>query len=190
MTDIWFTSDSHFNHENFLNFVDNNGEKIRRFSTVEEMNDCLITKWNERIKLFDRVYHLGDVGFDSISNNRILSKLNGSKRLIIGNHDVIKGDLIHHFKKISLWRIFKEYDIVLSHLPLHEDSMYKVTFDAHGHIHQQPSPSIRHINLCVECTDYAPVHLDELLAEMAIRRSIIENCGSYQLVPYNYKVLR
>ena len=49
MTDIWFISDTHFSHGNFLNFFDNENNKIRKFSTVEEMDDCLITKWNEKV---------------------------------------------------------------------------------------------------------------------------------------------
>lgn len=162
-----------FNHANFLNFLDEKGEKIRRFDTVEQMDDCMMTKWNERIKPGDKVYHLGDVGFTQAWNQRNLPRLHGSKRLILGNHDNIKGDLESHFKKISMWRIFKEHDLVCSHVPLREDSMCRITFNLHGHIHQQPSPSIRHMNLCVEHTDYAPVHLDEVLAELARRRAIM-----------------
>ena len=172
--DIWFTSDSHFGHANFLNFVDEHGKKIRNFNTVKEMDDCMITRWNERVKPYDRVYHLGDVGSDSTLNNKILPTLHGSKRLILGNHDTVKGDLVNHFKKITMWRLFKEHDFICSHVPLREDTMFKVTFNLHGHIHQQPSPSIRHMNMCVEHTNYAPVHLDDVLAELAKRRVAIE----------------
>lgn len=185
---IWFTSDNHWGHGNFLNFMDEVGNKIRPFKSVQEMDDCMITRWNERVRPFDRVYHLGDVGSDSTLNNKILPKLHGSKRLIIGNHDTIKGDLVNHFKKITLWRLFKEYNFICSHLPLREDSMFKVTYCAHGHIHQQPSPSIRHINMCVENTGYAPVHLDELLAEIRVRDNLVENNIPYTLVGYDYKV--
>lgn len=165
----WFISDTHFNHANFLNFVDEAGNKIRPFSTVEEMNDCMITNWNERIKPGDKVYHLGDFGMNSTYNNTVLPKLNGVKRLILGNHDTVKGDLVNHFKKITMWRVFREYDFVLSHVPLREDSMI-TTFNLHGHIHQNKSPSERHMNLCVEHTDYAPVHLDTILERLNNRR--------------------
>jgi calcineurin-like phosphoesterase family protein len=167
--DIWFISDTHFGHASFLNFVDADGNKIRPFSTVQEMDDYMITNWNAVVKPYDRIYHLGDVGSGSI-----LARLNGSKRLILGNHDVVKGDLLIHFKKITMWRIFKEYDFVCSHVPLREDSMFKIMFNLHGHIHQQPSPTIRHMNMSVEHTGYAPVHLDTILAELAKRRNQIE----------------
>lgn len=168
--DTWFISDTHFGHANFLNFKDENDVLIRQFDSVKDMDDCMMTRWNERIKPNDRVYHLGDFGSDSQLNNKILPKLHGSKRLILGNHDQVKGDLIAHFKKITMWRYFKEHDFVCTHVPLREDSMWKITFNLHGHIHQQNSPSIRHVNMCVEKTDYAPVHLDEVLADLAKRR--------------------
>lgn len=40
---IFFTSDLHFGHENVLSF-DN-----RPFETVEEMDDELIKRWNDKV---------------------------------------------------------------------------------------------------------------------------------------------
>lgn len=167
--DIWFISDTHFGHSNFLNFTDANGEKIRRFDNVDQMDDLMITNWNERIKPGDRVYHLGDVAMGGPAVSKIMNKLHGSKRLIVGNHDIIKGDLVNYFHKISMWRVFREYDFVCSHVPLREDNMI-TTFNLHGHIHQNPSPSHRHMNLCVEHTSYRPLHLDEILSELSKRK--------------------
>jgi len=187
---IWFVSDTHFTHSNFLNFKDETGRQIRQFANATDMDDYMITRWNERVSPHgDKVYHLGDVGFDSTSNAKILPTLHGSKNLLLGNHDTVKGDLIHYFKKITLWRLFKEWDFICSHVPLREDSMYKVTFNLAGHIHQQPSPSIRHINMCVENTDYTPIHLDEILAEVARRKTIMENNIPFTLKSYNWKVV-
>jgi calcineurin-like phosphoesterase family protein len=185
---IFFVSDTHFSHSNFLNFTDSTENKIRPFANADEMDDYMITNWNSVIKPNDRVYHLGDVGFNSTKNNEILKILNGDKRLILGNHDTIKGDLINHFKKIVLWRLFKEHNFICSHVPLREDSMFKVGFCVHGHIHQQPAPTIRHINICVECTKYTPLHLDEILAEIDKRNTIISNQLNYELVHYDYRV--
>lgn len=171
---IWFISDTHFSHSNFLNFVDDKGEKIRKFDNVQEMDELMIDNWNSAIKPQDKVYHLGDVAMGRPSADAVLAKLNGKKRLIVGNHDVIKGDLIRYFQKITMWRIFKEYDFVCTHVPLREDSMLKTTFNLHGHIHQQPSPSLRHVNMCVEHWNYRPVHLDEIMAELDKRRIALE----------------
>ncbi len=173
---IWFISDTHFGHANFLNFTDNQGRKIRLFDTVEQMDDCMQTRWNESIKPGDRVYHLGDVAMGNPAASRIVGKLHGGKRLILGNHDVVKGDMVNYFHKIVMWRVFREYDFMISHVPMREDNMI-TTFNLHGHIHQQPSPSDRHMNLCVEHTDYRPVHLDTILAELAKRKLNMERDG-------------
>lgn len=168
MKNIWFISDTHFSHANFLGFLDDNGNKIRQFTSVEEMDEHMIAKWNERVRDGDRVYHLGDVSFGKSRLPSIMARLRGSKRLVLGNHDEVRDyRLLEYFKKITLWRIFKEHNFVCTHIPLAPDQMRKVQFNVHGHIHQQQSPSERHICVCVEHTGYAPVHLDELLSHIA-----------------------
>ena len=48
----------------------------------------MIENWNSVVKKGDYVYHLGDVFFGSKETFPALwNRLNGSKRLIIGNHD-------------------------------------------------------------------------------------------------------
>lgn len=168
MKNIWFISDTHFSHANILNFLDADGNKIRPFFLMEEMDEHIIEKWNDRVKDGDRVYHLGDVSFGKSRLPEIMGRLRGSKRLILGNHDEIKDyKLLDHFKKVTLWRIFKEHNFVCTHIPLSHDQMRKVEFNVHGHIHQNPSPSDRHICVCVEQTGYAPIHLDELLTRVS-----------------------
>jgi calcineurin-like phosphoesterase family protein len=169
---IWFISDTHFGHANFLNFKHTDGEYIRKFDNVKAMDECMTTHWNENIKPGDKVYHLGDVAMGGPAVVNSIGRLNGHKRLIVGNHDVIKGELMNQFHKISMWRVFREYDFICTHVPLREDSMM-TTFNLHGHIHKHPSPSDRHMNICVEHHDYKPVHLDTILAELARRKATI-----------------
>lgn len=159
---MWFISDTHFGHANFLNFKDVNGKQIRQFSSVEEMDEHMVEQWNKRVMPGEKVYHLGDVCF---GDPKILTRLNGSKRLIVGNHDNLKDTrLMSAFKKVSLWRLFKDFNFCLTHVPMREDTFHgKVLFNLHGHIHQQDSPTHWHMNMCVEKTQYAPVHLDEIV---------------------------
>lgn len=168
MSDIWFISDTHFNHANILKFEDENGKKFRgdRFSSLEEMNEIMIQNWNSCIKHQDKVYHLGDVYFGRDEDaDKILSRLNGKKRLVLGNHDKINKHsiLLNHFEKVLMWWPFE--NMVFTHVPIPRDQMRTRSgegFNFHGHIHQNPAPTEFHHCLCVEHTNYLPVHMDQV----------------------------
>lgn len=85
----FFTSDHHFDHANIIklepaNRVDGTGIM---FSSVEQMNEYLIARWNEIVGADDLVYHLGDASFKRKTIRSVLPRLNGRKILICGNHD-------------------------------------------------------------------------------------------------------
>lgn len=162
MRDIFIISDTHFSHKNFLNFKNEKDEYIRKFSSVEEMDELMIENWNKVVKDGDIVYHLGDVYFNKGYTH--LHRLKGRKRLILGNHDDIKDmKLLNIFEKVMIWRIFKEFNCVLTHIPMHESGFYeKVDYNLHGHIHAQKSPTEQHINCCVEVMNYTPVSIEEI----------------------------
>lgn len=166
MRSIWLTSDTHFLHSNILGFAGKDGKLIRGedFLDVNHMNEVMIDNWNRVVKPGDKVYHLGDVFMgDKDKFKKLWPRLNGSKRLIVGNHDDIKflssGGF---FQKVTMWRIFKEHNMVLTHVPIHNNSFRAVDFNVHGHIHEKPSPTERHHCVCVEQTNYTPVHIETL----------------------------
>jgi calcineurin-like phosphoesterase family protein len=173
MSNIWFTTDPHLFHRNILTFTDSNtGNLIRPgFANIEEMNDCILTCHNERVKPFDKVYWLGDIAFRITKEFReLFHQFHGKHRLIPGNHDPID-QLVPFFEKTNIWRVFREDGIIpftCSHIPLHLSSV-KGIFNVHGHIHQNASPTINHINICPEVSNYYPWHFDELQAEMKDR---------------------
>jgi calcineurin-like phosphoesterase family protein len=175
---IWVVSDTHFNHANILRFTDSNtGELIRPgFADVTEMNEVMIQNWNGVVRPGDKVYHLGDVFFgDRDYFKRMWPRLMGSKRLIVGNHDDVpflsSGGF---FQKVQMWRIFAEFNILMSHVPLHESGLYRgknrdtPMLNVHGHIHQNKSPKGPYHCVCVEQTNYTPVHIEDL-AKIASR---------------------
>ena len=97
---IYFTADLHFYHDNIIRHTQ------RPFYTAEEMNKCLIKKWNEKITSEDTIYILGDFtmkGPEMASS--ILYSLKGKKYLIRGNHDNFWTE--HHSTNLclSLFRI-------------------------------------------------------------------------------------
>lgn len=93
---IFFTSDHHFGHANILVYE----AEMRRnasgaeFSTVEEMDEYLIRRWNDTVAQDDLVYCLGDFCYNYQQMSEVLPQLNGEKVLIVGNHDPFFPNLI------------------------------------------------------------------------------------------------
>ena len=167
MTDIWFIADTHFGHANILSFKREDGSPVRDFASVEEVDELMVERWNAVIKPGDKVRHLGDVFFRD--GHQHLSRLNGKKSLIMGNHDRFNDPHLHaHFYSVSTWRVFKDLGFVISHFPLHDSdfTLQNGLVNVHGHIHEKPSPTGSHRNIGVERTGYRPVHLDEILASI------------------------
>ncbi len=165
MRNIWIISDTHFFHYNMLSFKNREGELMRPFSSVKEMNDLMVENWNAVVKDEDIIYHLGDLYMGSLNCMRDLMKqLKGRKRLIVGNHDDIKVIAREgFFQKIQVWRMFPEFGLLLTHVPVHNSSLdIKGLVNVHGHTHCKPSPTEKHINVCVEVTNYTPVNIEDL----------------------------
>lgn len=161
MRDIWLISDTHFHHDNIIKYCD------RPFSSSEHMDEILVQNWNSVVKPGDKVYHLGDVFMgDKEKFKRLWPRLTGQKRLVVGNHDDIKflsnGGF---FAKVELWRIFKDHNLLLTHVPLHIDSfrgMNEKGINVHGHTHEKGSPKGPYVSVCVELTNYTPVHIEDI----------------------------
>jgi len=168
MSNLWFISDTHFSHENMLRFTNHDGERTRpEFASVQEMDQAMIDRWNSVVQPGDKIYHLGDVGFDKNALDRILPKLHGHKRLILGNHDTFDMHFYRrHFDKILVsWRGLGR-GLIFSHYPLLiDDQDRRMIANVHGHIHRSHINNPRYINISVEVIDYTPVHADTLLAQ-------------------------
>ena len=173
-SDIWFTSDHHFDHRNILKFTGDDGNLIRpgfgntigvepTTENLTQMNEFMVERWNASIKPGDKVYHLGDFCMKADSAEKFAKRLHGKKRLIPGNHDPIK-EVARWFEKVQLWRIFKDEGFVCTHIPIRpEQFRHKVALNVHGHLHQNVIQDPLYKNICVEVTDYAPLHIDDLI---------------------------
>lgn len=79
----FFTSDQHFGHANIIKYCD------RPFSDVPEMDEAIIARWNETVGPEDEVWVLGDYAMgDRARGLSYLSRMNGTKFLVSGNHDL------------------------------------------------------------------------------------------------------
>jgi calcineurin-like phosphoesterase family protein len=138
MTETWFTSDTHFGHKKILEYE----KEARPFETVEEMNEHLITAWNETVNPKDIVFHLGDFAFGAV-NVAIADRLNGHKRLIMGNHDCHSFDLyVRHFQRLFGAHYWKR--CILTHIPVHPRNLGNRFFlNVHGHLHSMSVGSFK-----------------------------------------------
>lgn len=164
---IYIISDLHLSHRNMYNFVEADGFHVRKHQdnspmTMEEGDELMIENWNKTVRDEDIVYNLGDCYVSE--GHKHLWKLKGRKRLLLGNHDHGLDQNLHKvFEKIELVRMFKEFNCILSHMPLHESNLYKVQYNLHGHIHRKPNPSPVHINCSAEMMDYTPKNIEEIM---------------------------
>lgn len=79
---IFFTSDLHIGHANCIVF------DKRPFKDLEEMHKSLIKKYNAQVPPWGVCYFLGDVAMGSVEEaKKVIDQLNGTKILILGNHD-------------------------------------------------------------------------------------------------------
>lgn len=124
------------------------------------MDMVMIENWNKVVKQQDKIYHLGDITFNQ-KKMEYFKILNGYKRLVAGNHDTLKlKKYTDHFQAIYGVRVFQ--DFVCTHIPIHPASMARFKYNVHGHTHSNNIDDDRYINICVEKTNYAPIHIDEI----------------------------
>lgn len=132
---IYFISDLHFGHSNIIRF-DN-----RPFTSVEEMDNTLITNWNNVITNDDLVYILGDISwYNSQKACEILKQLKGKKILIRGNHDKFTNDINYkkQFIEITDYKdiVVNNQLIILSHYPImFWKKQWRNVIHLYGHVH-------------------------------------------------------
>ncbi len=171
---IYFIADTHFGHENVIKFCD------RPFACADEMNEALISNWNERVNGNDTVYIIGDMFFRCREPESILKRLRGKKHLIVGNHDtewMSKVDTDKYFRSVNL--MFEMTDgahaITLCHYPLLSWKHQMRSFMIHGHIHNNTDMDFwpllvsreNVLNAGVDINGFRPVTFNELIANNA-----------------------
>jgi len=176
MSNRFVVSDHHFGHTNsWEKFKKADGSPLRPFNSTEEMDETMIQRHNAVVGPNDVVYFLGDVVIDKKSLHHI-KRLNGSKRLIRGNHDIFDDKMYYNvgFTKIVAYRVFVD-EFVFSHIPLHPDCISaRFVVNVHGHLHaneimQGDAPDPRYMCVCVEHTDFAPIPFEEVKSRIAKR---------------------
>jgi calcineurin-like phosphoesterase family protein len=163
MSKVRFIADLHLGHVSM---------SIKRgFSSVDEHDEYIITKWNSVVHKRDVTYILGDVTMEKAEYD-VLNRLNGRKYVVLGNHDKLS-----HARKLleyvdSVAGMVKYKGIMLTHCPIHPMEMdYRFNKNIHGHIHEKKVMKVsdgreevddRYICVSCEHIDYTPKTLEEL----------------------------
>ena len=162
MSRTFLISDTHFGHHNILTFKTKEGNPLRPFTSIVDHDEHLIQQWNKTVRPNDKVYHLGDVGFLSWTKlAETLARLNGTKILIKGNHDHFKmSQYAQYFKDVRGSHILDKF--ILTHIPIHPESLSKWVGNLHGHLHSNSLDDERYFNLSVEKIDYTPMDFEQI----------------------------
>jgi calcineurin-like phosphoesterase family protein len=169
MSDTRFIADLHLGHINMA--------LKRGFSTVEEHDEYIIEQWNKVVKKRDITWILGDVTMEKSSSYYLLDRLNGMKKVVLGNHDKPSNvpELLKYVNAVS--GMVKYKGVWLSHCPVHPMELeYNIKRNIHGHIHENlvmrdkyewgyfTGQEIDPRYHCVSCehVDYTPKTLEQL----------------------------
>lgn len=170
MQNIFFTSDTHYGHANILTFMN------RPFTSLDDMHEEMIKRWNSLVSKGDIVYHLGDFCmFDKKRTNQVLYALNGTIRLVKGNHDkIIKGDIVKRFDWIKDYYEAKAPDgrkIILCHYPFQVwNKSHYGSWHLHGHSHGSLAPwNVKRLDVGVDTNDFYPYSMDKIEKLMSLR---------------------
>lgn len=173
---IYYTADLHLGHANVIKHCN------RPFPSADEMDAALIQNWNEKVHRDDTVYIVGDFLFRAKKPvEEYLNELKGIKHLLIGNHDkywMKKVNLSKWFESVSPMLFIKDHgrNVTLCHYPMMTwPGVSKDGYMIYGHIHNNTNadywPLILAnslmLNAGVDINGFAPVTLDELIANNA-----------------------
>jgi len=185
---LFFTSDSHYNHSNICRGTSNwgNDQLTRDFQTLEFMNSVIVNNINSKVGQNDILVHMGDFSFGGFEKIQEFRDKIVCKNIILffGNHD-------HHIRRNreniqSIFTACMDYDMldvrrpsfrnkgmvdkfgfVCMHFPIASwDNISKGVIHLHGHVHLPSHLKVgigRSLDVGVDGNDLDPYSLDEVL---------------------------
>ena len=167
----YYITDLHFGHKRCIEMDQ------RPFSSIEEMDETLISNWNHKVNEHDDVYIIGDFSYKAVKKaTEYLKQLKGHKHLIVGNHDL---KIIHDQQAFNCFESVDDFlqiqdgreIIYLCHYPMAEWPYYhRNTYHIYGHIHNNKDETYefmskreKALNAGCMINHYEPVTLEELI---------------------------
>lgn len=188
--EIFFTSDTHFFHKSVIDYCE------RPFESLEHMNQELINRWNSVVTSNNQTVVIGgDFAFTGNIEliKELLSKLNGKKILILGNHclrnkydrDVIKelfeGNVFHQHLIYVEDADDNEQQIFISHYPcIAWAGKEKGSWHCFGHVHSRANDTgsdsiimeqynkmrLKSYDIGVDNNDFTPISYSQLKSKI------------------------
>lgn len=185
---VLYASDLHIGHRTMAGYDRMNGVPGAP-ATVEERDALIIGNWNAVVGRNDDVWILGDVAYlPEADFIRLMRRLNGHKRIVMGNHDKTwvrrlgethKGDVV----SVSDYAEISDDGrrVVLSHFPIaFWNKQHRGAYHLYGHVHMTEEdrlfrafghelvecghlPEWRAMNVGVMANGYFPMTLDQLI---------------------------
>lgn len=131
---VFVSSDLHLGHRKMLG--------TRNFSSVEEMDETILERWNRKIRSTDTVYLLGDVSFHKEPRaSELLERLHGVLHLVKGNHDkMLSAKALERFSGVSYYKevygLLRRQPVIMHHYPhMTWKNAHHGSWMLHGHCH-------------------------------------------------------
>lgn len=190
---VFVSSDYHFNHKNISKYCPESRGQFALYAEdgkflgtdFDAMHTAIIDRHNSMVGINDHTYILGDIGFGSVKESiDSLSKMNGIKTIILGNHDrsLVKSGLlkdkdalkqariveVDNYKVISRKINGSNIGVVLFHHTIANwDGMHHGSIHLWGHEHGNgPIHPGRGQDVGVDTNSLYPYNMDKLLEEL------------------------
>lgn len=162
----FFIADTHFGHVGILDMA------MRPQADIQDHDRQIVANWNAVVKPTDTVWHLGDfagedVPFDYVAS--VFRKLNGVKRLIVGNHDGDEVQTQLPWASVDMMRtiVAPGRKIVLCHYPMRDwNGQHSGDIHFHGHSHDRLPSSRQSWDCGVDRQDFKPVLFGDITERM------------------------
>ena len=161
---IFLIGDTHFMHRNIIKYCN------RPFKDVEAMTEGLVKNWNGIVGKNDIVYVVGD--FALCGKQKIIEigqRLNGRKRLVLGNHDQASIATYREagFEFVYNHSIVLDDFYIISHIPMVGISVNAPFANIFAHVHDDPTYkdcSCRSFCVSAERINYTPILFEDIKA--------------------------
>lgn len=164
---IYFTADHHFGHKRIIEYCN------RPFSSVGEMDNVMIERWNWAVKPKDTVYYLGDFCMSGREQAlQYFNRLCGQIYVIPGGHDKKWARFQGSYTGLNcVVRIcpplhtvtLNKQVIVLCHYAMKVwDRSHYNSWQLYGHSHGGLPGVGKQIDVGVDCWAYYPISLEDI----------------------------